>query len=417
MWKRIVIITLLLAIVGGGGTYAYTQRQASAESTPAPTATVAAPIEDSSEVIAEGRIVPARQTALSFSMNGVLDELGVREGDTVSKGQVIARLRSARLVSAIEEAQANLAVAEARLIQAQQGPDAEDIATYRVAIEVAESDVKTAQAAVTSAEAQLARAKVGPTKEDVAIAQRRVEVSKNALWAAQAGRDAICGRVGKGAQEADCDQAQAAVNRSEQEVAIAKLQAQQSQRGPKAQDIAAANAQVDQSIASLATAEARVRRARADLARAKKGPSAADVAVAKAQADQARVAVESARAALADMALVSPTDGVVFSCDAAVGETYGPNTPLVRLASIGDWRVETTDLSELDVVRVHVGDQVTVGIDALPDLVLKGHVERIVDQGHQDRGEIMYTVVIALDVYDERLRWGMTTVVTVESDA
>jgi hypothetical protein len=57
---------------------------------------------------------------------------------------------------------------------------------------------------------------------------------------------------------------------------------------------------------------------------------------------------------------------------------------------------------------------VLVTADALPDLELSGTVESIGEVFEEKRGDITYTVRVALDERDERLRWGMTTVVAFE---
>jgi len=86
---------------------------------------------------------------------------------------------------------------------------------------------------------------------------------------------------------------------------------------------------------------------------------------------------------------------------------------LVRLADLGNWQIETTDLTELGVVNVREGDDVAVTFDALPDLQLPGKVATIRGYGEDRQGDIVYTVVITPDRHDERLRWNMTAKVSI----
>jgi hypothetical protein len=57
---------------------------------------------------------------------------------------------------------------------------------------------------------------------------------------------------------------------------------------------------------------------------------------------------------------------------------------------------------------------VTLTVDALPDLVLKGTVDRISLDYIEKSGDILYTARIRLDDTDPRLRWGMTISVNFE---
>ena len=62
---------------------------------------------------------------------------------------------------------------------------------------------------------------------------------------------------------------------------------------------------------------------------------------------------------------------------------------------------------------IHEGAPVTVTFDAIPGLELPGKVKRIDAFGKNTRGDITYTVVIAPDRQDERLRWNMTASVAI----
>jgi len=95
-----------------------------------------------------------------------------------------------------------------------------------------------------------------------------------------------------------------------------------------------------------------------------------------------------------------------------VGETVNPGQVVATFANIEPWYVETRDLTELDVVRVEVGQEVAVTLDALPDVSLRGVVESISRVSAERSNDVLYTVRIRLEDTDPRVRWGMT--VTVE---
>jgi HlyD family secretion protein len=77
--------------------------------------------------------------------------------------------------------------------------------------------------------------------------------------------------------------------------------------------------------------------------------------------------------------------------------------------------VETTDLDEIDVARVDVGQEVDVTFDALPDRVFTGRVKRISPMAESDGGGVNYTAIVELQELDPAIRWGMTAFVDIEA--
>jgi HlyD family secretion protein len=89
----------------------------------------------------------------------------------------------------------------------------------------------------------------------------------------------------------------------------------------------------------------------------------------------------------------------------------------VQVADFGGWLVETTDLSELDVVALAVGFPAEIRLDALPGETLTGKVIKISPTATVEAGDVRYQVTIQLDdPGDLPLRWGMTALVDIEVD-
>jgi HlyD family secretion protein len=166
-------------------------------------------------------------------------------------------------------------------------------------------------------------------------------------------------------------------------------------------------------VNELAEAEAMVRQAQAQLDLLLAGVRDEEIAAAMSLVDEAEAALEQARASMADTELRAPFAGTVASLAVKEGEQVVAGTPVVELADLSDWQVETDDLTELDVVRVQDGDPVVVTFDAIEGLDLAGTVTRIKAIGQETLGDITYTVVVRLEAQDPRLRWNMTAVVTV----
>ncbi len=73
----------------------------------------------------------------------------------------------------------------------------------------------------------------------------------------------------------------------------------------------------------------------------------------------------------------------------------------------------TVDVDELDIVSVQVGQKATIVLDALPDEVFTGTVEKISAAGSAQSGVTTYPVKIALDKADARLLENMNATATI----
>jgi len=98
-----------------------------------------------------------------------------------------------------------------------------------------------------------------------------------------------------------------------------------------------------------------------------------------------------------------------------VGDTVAAGQAVATLATLDQLRARTKDLTELDVVRLHEGQSVTVVADALPDVELAGTVARIELHAEDYRGDVVYPVTIDLDTVPDELRWGMTALVEIDA--
>jgi HlyD family secretion protein len=124
--------------------------------------------------------------------------------------------------------------------------------------------------------------------------------------------------------------------------------------------------------------------------------------------------VAAAQAALDGYDLKAPFAGTVADINVTAGQLVGPETWAVLVADLGQWYVDTSDLTELEVVKVTQGQPVTVTVDALPGVDLAGTVDRVGQSFSVQGGDVLYTVHIRLTKGDPQLRWGMTVEVTFE---
>ncbi len=108
----------------------------------------------------------------------------------------------------------------------------------------------------------------------------------------------------------------------------------------------------------------------------------ANLVAAQAGVDQARAALAEARSNLAKTRLTAPIEGRVVRLAVEEGEVAVPGTfsrETGLLMTIADLSVvlAKVQVDETDVVRLHLGDSVSVTIDAFPDTSFVGRVTKI----------------------------------------
>jgi HlyD family secretion protein len=348
-----------------------------AQATPIPT------VIASTQVVAEGRIVPRDDVYLSFFAAGQVAEVLVKEGDQVKVGDVVARLGNR------EEIESGLANVRAELLTTQQARQAlfDNVEVGRASLARA---ISAANRAVRDAQYNLDNYTV-PTNQQKMSAMDAVIEMKKKLDAARQAFEAVKYRSsGDSTRERlkdELDEAQSDYNS-----AVRRLELE----------------------TTLKEAQANLDKAMQDFASLQDGPDPDDLAAVDARIAASEAAIASAEAALTNLELVATMDGTVIEQNLLVGQAVSPGAPVMRIVDFSQMYVETDDLTELEVVEVGLGQKASIVADALPEVTLNGSVEKINDLFEEKRGDITYTVRILLDNSDPRLRWGMTVVVTFE---
>ncbi|MCL4394847.1 MAG: efflux RND transporter periplasmic adaptor subunit [Chloroflexi bacterium] len=362
-------------LIGCGG--------ASTSAPPTPTAGATTNAALASRVNAEGTIVPAQRATLASKIGGQIVEIPVREGDVVKAGATLVRLDDAALSAQVAQAQAGLSVAQKQLDQLRAGGTA--------------AQRQAAQDALDSARATLAKVKAGPTMDELADLKANMDSAKAALVQAQSKYDRIGGSSNPfGAQAPEALALQQAS--SAYEAAAAALRDAASH--PTESDLRAAESAVTQAESALAQLD----------------PSAEALALAQAQVDQAAAALEVAKAAEKDTLIVAPFDGTVASVNVDAGQVIGAGTAVISFGDLSKLQVETTDLVEMDIAKVVIGQPAQVKVDAFPDDAIEGRVLRIASVANDHSGDKVYKVTIELPGNSEAgLRWGMTANVGIQT--
>lgn len=397
-------------------------------------------------VSATGEVVPEQHAYLSVKTGGVVEAVLVEEGDTVEAGQVLVRLEGTeQLQAAVAAAKFELANAEyaldqlyedndliaAQALEAKEGyeKDLDELLAFDIqqaeilkAISDATKDVDTYernyrsqqntanQYDIDAAKATLILAEDALDKaiDDFEDYEKKTETNLTRAYYLQKKAEAekdyenavtrLNNLQGTGRQ-VDIDAEEGKLIMAQARLAQAEREWERIKDGPKPGDIA--------------VLEALIADAAKDYEIYNSGPDPKDVALAEARIENAIAQLTAAESALADLELAAPFSGTIGELNINDSEFVSPGQPVLLLADLGHLRVETTDLGEIDVTQVAVGDAVIVTFDALPDAVINGTITSIAPKATEGSG-VNYTVVVELDEVPAALRWGMTAFVDVE---
>lgn len=495
--RKFIFPLIIVALIAGGGFFAFSGRASGLVSTPVPTLPAQT---ETQAVVADAKVLPAADVTLSFDRSGTVGQILVSEGDAVQAGQLLARLDTRALELRVQQAQVALDQAKANYEKIAAGASPEAIAAAEAAVAQSQAqatqvaagvtapDLAAAQAQLADANAALAQLLDGPKTTEVTQAQATLDQAQSNLstqrdslsaakTSAQLKIDQAANTL-RDAQDAyskiywdnrekeelpgDLDQAlidaESAAKRAVDSAQAAMEQAQvalENARQAESDGIAAAEARVRDAQARLeqlvapadadevAAAKAQVAAAQANLAKLR-GPARStqldvaaaavsqaeasreqvaaparevDLTVARVAIDAANVSLEQAKLDLDLATITAPFAGTIAQIDIDVGALASPSSPAIVMADLSSWRIETEDLTELDVVKLRESQAVTVSFDALPDVSLPGTITQIKPLGSNRQGDIVYTVVVALKQEDARLRWNMTAVVTADASS
>ena len=380
-------------------------------------------------VVADAKVVPVQSANLSMSAGGIVKQLTVQEGDMVAEDQVLIKLDDAQQQVAVAQAQANLRRAQANLTQLRAGAREQEIAqaeaalaaaqaSYeRVATAAAPGNIAAAQAGVAQAQANYQKVLEGASDDVLIAAKAEMMNAEASLRNATSAYDRIKDErdVGMRPESLALEQATIAFE-------AARARMQDLENGATAATIAGARAGISQASAQLdtlqkslpsdlASAQAAVDQAQAQLDLIKAGARPEAVAVAEADVAAAVASVQQALVSLSNTELRAPFAGVVATVNTSLGEQVSQGAPVIQVADTTVWEIETSDLTEFDVVGIKPGNRVNLTFDAIPDLTLSGVVSRIRPIGEDNRGDTVYKVVVKPTQNDPRLLWNMTAVV------
>jgi len=140
------------------------------------------------------------------------------------------------------------------------------------------------------------------------------------------------------------------------------------------------------------------------------------IVVADSKVEQRQAALETAKASLAQSTLLAPFEGTVVEINVSPGEYVQSSQVVVSLADLNNLQVETTDLSELNVAAISVGQSAKVFVEALNE-EYEGKVTAISPISDTIGGDVVFKVTIQLDNQPDDLLWGMSADVEINVES
>jgi membrane fusion protein (multidrug efflux system) len=288
---------------------------------------------------------------VSSRVTGQVIKVYVDDNQTVQQGQLLAEIDPKDYQVALEQAQANLASAQAAAIQA--NVNVPIISTnVSTSLSTTSSDVQGAQAAVAQAQKQqqAAEARVDQAKANALKAKLDVE-----RYTPLVQKDVIS------KQQFDAAVAQAAGTSAAVIEAQSQVIGQQEAVREAQQKLAQSRFSANESVKN-GPQQVRVQEAKANAALA--------------EVQQAQAKVDQAQLNLSYTHITAPTTGIVNKKNVQVGANLSIGQDLLTIIPLTDLWV-TANFKETQIQHMHPGQEVTIEVDALGGRKFHGKVTQI----------------------------------------
>lgn len=311
-------------------------------------------------------VIEATEVEVSTKVTARVASLSVRVGQEVVAGQPIAELEAEDFLGQLEQARAQLRLAEARLAEQVNGTRPEEILRAR-------AQLVAAQQALRQAQARSSLVQEGPRAEQIGQFRANLAQAQATQADARRERERLERLEREGAVSIQqADQARTRADVANAQVAAAAQRLAEAEAGSRGQERREAEAAVEFARAQLEAASA-------TLELALLGPRAEVVEAARAQVDLAKAQIRTAQAMVEFTRIMAPISGRVTERDLEPGELVTPGLPIVQIADLATvWMKVYIPANE--VGRVRFGQPAEVVCDSLPDRLFAGKVVEIAEQ-------------------------------------
>ncbi len=330
-------------------------------------------------ISASGIVVPIDRATLSVAFSGVVKEILVEENELVDQDTVLLRL------SGSEQFEAALAGSQLELISAEQALqnlyDNADLASANAkeTYEDAQRDYNNITTPASQVDIDQAFANMILREDQLETAQDNFE--EHAHKPAD--------NIVRASHQSKLSQAQSDYDRA------VRIYNAYSTPG---------------NFTDIAISEAELELASQNYEDAKDGPDPDALALVEARVSNAKAQVAAASASLEDVQISAPFDGSIGQILVRENEWVVPGQPAIAIADFSQFYVETTDLNEVDVASLEIGDSAIISFDSLPGLDVSAHIIQIASKSTPGEG-VNYKVTLELEESPAGLLWDMSALV------
>jgi multidrug resistance efflux pump len=374
--RPIVVSLVVLALIGVAAAWKYLSGRA-----------------ESNYLVLSGTI-EADEIQVGSKVSGRIAEVLVTEGQDVKQGQPLIRFERYDLDARRADAVAAVAQAEANYEKTLRWFRPEEVAAARAQAEAAWMSYEMARNGPRKQEIDAARAELNAAEADYEVARATLTRIERLT------RDGVQSKQ-------DYDNAKAAFDRASAGREAARQKLNLFLAGTRPEEIARAERQFKQAAANRELVEHGARRE--------------DIQTAKAQVDRARSALNQIDTQLAELEVTAPADAVVEVFQLRPGDLISPNSPVATLVEVDRLYVRVY-VPEPDLIRVRLGDEITVHVDSARDETFKGKIEHIASRGEftprniqtrSEREHQVFALRVRLDNTSRKLRAGMAADVSI----
>ncbi len=396
-------------------------------------------------VEATGTVRSVQHVSLNWQITGEVESVNIEVGQRVSAGEELASLEETSLPAPIILARSELINAQqalddllesqmqrAQALKAVQDAEyaLEDARNPAVIQAQAQADVATAALELENAQLQvdllvtppsaesientyanllLARQAVEDLEEDIAETEQNIRRPEDAYmpWESRGQYKKLLDTLGL-----QLAQARLALQKKEEryddllsppdpdevagaEAALARAEAQLEDAQREWERVKDGFSQ-----AEIAVLEAELADAQREWERVKDGPTADDIAAAEAR-------IAAAQAVLDQVRITAPFDGVITEVVSKPGDQVNPGMLAFRLDDLSEILIDL-EISEMDIPRVEVGQDVTLVLESVLAKDYRGTVIEISPVGTEAEGLVYFEAVVAVNNPDEEIKPGMT---------
>lgn len=140
-----------------------------------------------------------------------------------------------------------------------------------------------------------------------------------------------------------------------------------------------------------------------------------EIRTAKLSVKSKEQALANAKETLANCSIYANMSGVISAVNISQGDDVSSGTNIITIITTS--KIAAITLSETDIANVKVGDKASLTFDAVENLTVEGNVSEVDVAGSASSGVVSYGLEIAFDTDNKSIKSGMSTSVTITTNS